>query len=183
MFGNTLRLAIGGTVLVIGLAATEASACERSLRSRSIPPSEASTATSTTRYTLSTRGVFTVVRTLTTPIPSTAASCSVVLQGKTRRRLGNISRLQTLDTHSSTQPVVTFSATRLPAVMADRVGARRVQPELHVRVATTCVDSGGVTVFEDKSPVVGRFADCGFSRNEVAMNTFITTLKRRLTAR
>lgn len=170
-----LTLAVCGSLSVpaIGLA------CPRSAPATTLPLGIASTETSSITFTITRAGVFTVRRTLTDAVPATAVSCEVNLEGRYSRKL-SYSSTKVLGTKSSLQQIVSFVAKRLPAVKPDKFRRQVIQPTLHVRVRTDCIDKDGISVLSDTTPVVARYVECGASTLPVGMGSFINTLTRKL---
>jgi hypothetical protein len=161
------------------MSATDVYACPVTTRAANFPSSFATSSTSTITFTLSNKGAFNVTRTLLADLPSNAASCTSTLLGRFSRNL-SYSSLRTLGTSSSLSKRLRFRATKLPAVRADRFKGQTVQPSLHLQVVTECSDNNGATVFSDTSPVVARYADCGFTKARVGMGSFVSQLIRKL---
>ena len=181
-YKNTFR-----NVTVAGLITLSASAvyacpvyaCPVTNRAANFPASFATTDTSSIAYSLSRTGTFTVTRTLAEDVPATAVACTTTLEGRYSRK-ASFSAVTTLGSRSSTAKVVKFTAKRLPSVKVERFNGGTIQPSLHLQAVTECVDSLGSVVLADTSPVVARYADCGFTSTRVSMATFVSTLVRKL---
>lgn len=179
-----MKTAAGFTIITSLLLSLPgiADACPRTTPARSaLPLGIASTDQSKITFSLSRAGKLSIRRTLTAGVPAEAVSCSVVLEGRYSRKL-SYSATKTLATRSSLRPVITFSAKDLPSVRPDKFRRQTIQPTLHVRVKTNCVDKDGNSNFLDVTPVVARYAECGATQNPVSMQKFVTTLIRRLRA-
>jgi hypothetical protein len=161
------------------LSAADAYACPVTTRAANFPSSFATSSASTISFTLSSKGTFNVTRTLIADLPSNAVSCTSTLLGRFSRNQ-NYSSVRTLGTSSSLDKRISFRATKLPAVRADTFKGKTIQPSLHLRVATECTDNNGATVFSDATPVVARYADCGFTKARVGMGSFVSQLIRKL---
>ena len=154
--------------------------CPRNTDALAIPGAEAATSTSLMTLAISKTGTFTATRTLNEDVPDTAVSCAVSLEGRYRRSLATFSRVETYKSKSSLAKRVSFVATKLPSVRSYSSRKQKIQPSIHVRVNTECVDINGNSVLSDTTAVVARYADCGSTRSDFTMATFIRQLKSRL---
>ncbi len=159
-------------------AAMDAYACPNT-RIATSPLSIASTEASTIDYQLSSKGNFRVTRTLTDPLPAGTVACNIRLEGRYSRKQ-SYSRVLTLGTKSSLSQRVAFSARNLPSVNPYVFRKQKIQPVLHLRVVTECIDGSDAVTFSDTTPVVARYADCGSTSRAVTMATFVSRLIRKL---